>query len=198
MKFSPYIGIILLLTLTACPPKRNNKDELKQIQDNHMDFPKLRKMYYNSIHYKLSELFSQDYNKSYVIQDVAETRAIYSMDLKFSIEVFTEDEAELMEYVFEDEINSFDAVHDNYVLKRASTLIDPMVSIKKETPSSVGFPGYIQVIEGSYYDYQDPLSYFTATLNIDGEYYVFQLIGKQENMGYLYDDFIDILSSVEK
>ena len=71
-------------------------------------------------------------------------------------------------------------------------------SIKKETPKSVGFPGYIQVVHGGIYDDGMESSYFTATIDVNGTFFVFQLIGKKDNMGYLYDDFLDILSSVEK
>ena len=163
-----------------------------------MDFPDLEKAYYNGIYYKISKLFSNDYNDNYVIQDNAKTKAIYSMDLNFSVEMFDEAEAELLQFGFEEDISKIDAVHDNYVIRRANTLEEPSVSIKKETPNSVGFPGYIQVVEGTSSYYDEPASYFTATLEIDNEFYVFQLIGKKENMGYLYDDFIDLLSSVEK
>lgn len=163
-----------------------------------MDFPDLEKAYYNGIYYKISKLFSNDYNDNYVIQDNAKTKAIYSMDLNFSVEMFDEAEAELLQFGFEEDISKIDAVHDNYVIRRANTLEEPSVSIKKETPKSVGFHGYIQVVEGTSSYYDEPASYFTATLEIDNEFYVFQLIGKKENMGYLYDDFIDLLSSVEK
>lgn len=163
-----------------------------------MDFPDLQKEYYNGIYYMISDLFTRDYNDDYTIQDNAKTKAIYSMDINFSIEVFDEDEAELLQFAFEEDITPIDAVHDNYILKRASTLDEPDISIKKEVPKTVGFPGYIQVVHGTSSYYDDAASYFTATLEIDDEYYVFQLIGIEENMGYLYDDFIDILSSVEK
>lgn len=163
-----------------------------------MDFPDLKKEYYNGIYYMLSDLFTRDYNDEYTIQDNAKTKAIYSMDINFSIEVFDADEAELLQFAFEEDISPIDAVHDNYILRRAATLQEPDISIKKEVPSTVGFPGYIQVVQGTSSYYDSPAAYFTCTLEIDNEYYVIQLIGKEDNMGYLYDDFIDILSSVEK
>jgi len=163
-----------------------------------MDFPDLRQEYFEGIHYTLSELFSTDYNDEYVISDNAITKVIYDIDVNFSVEVFDLDQAEAIQYGFDEEIDLIDAVHDNYTLTRIKTLDNPTVTIKKETPKSVGFPGYIQVISGSSYSYDSPASYFMATLDIDGEFYVFQLIGNEESMGYLYDDFIDILTSVEK
>jgi len=53
-------------------------------------------------------------------------------------------------------------------------------------------------VHGGSYSTNTPSSYFIATVDIGGEYYVFQLIGKKDNMGYLYDDFIELLSSIEK
>jgi len=102
----------------------------------------------------------------------------------------------MIQYAFDDEISALDAVHDNYILKREASLEDAETGIKKELPETVKFPGFIQVIEGARSDYGTSSTYLTATLEIGGDYYVIQLIGKQENMGYLYDDFIDILSSV--
>ena len=183
--------------LTGCPGT-TYKSELKKIQENKMDFPDLRKEYYNGFKFKLSRLFSNDYSTDYVIQDNALTKVIYSMDLHFSVEMFASDEAELLVFGFEEEIDPIDAVHDHYIGRRAKSLHEPEVSIKKELPKSVGFPGYTQVIHGGIYSTDYSSSYFTATLKIDGDYYVFQLIGKRENMGYLYDDFMDILSSIEK
>ncbi len=103
----------------------------------------------------------------------------------------------LIQFAFDDEISPIDAVHDNYILKREASLEDVETGIKKELPNSVKFPGYIQVVEGARSDYGEVSSYFTATLEIGNDYYVFQLIGKEGNMGYLYDDFIDILSSAQ-
>jgi hypothetical protein len=37
-----------------------------------------------------------------------------------------------------------------------------------------------------------------ATVHVYDKFYVFQLIGKKENMGYLNDDFLAILNSIEK
>jgi hypothetical protein len=191
--------IVIVFVVTGCPAT-NYESDSKKIQNNNMNFPNLEKQYYNGIKYKLSDMFENDYDDDYVLTDNASTKIVYGLDVNFSIEAFNQEEAEVIQYAFDDEIDLFNAVHDNYVLKRKASLYEPSISIKKPTPKNVGYPGYIQVINGSPYSYDEDegSSYFTATLNIDGIYYVFQLIGKKSNMGYLYDDFIDILSSVEK
>ena len=189
--------LFCLFILTGCPGG-NYKNALKKIQDNNMDFPDNRKVIYNGISFEISDLFRNSYNDYFCIQDNAETKSIYDMDLNFSVEVFDEDEAELIGYQFDEEIEALDAIHDNYIIRRKESLNEADISIKKGTLESVGFLGYIQIINGVEYEYSESISYFTATLHIENEFYVFQLIGKEDNMGYLYDDFLDILSSVEK
>lgn len=200
VKIFNLISLFAVVILTTGCPAASYESDMKKIQNNNMNFPDLEKQYYNGIAYQLSDLFDDDYDEDYVITDNAETKIVYGIDVNFSVEVFQKQDAELIQYAFDGDIDLFNAVHDNYVLKREASLYQPAISIKKPTPKSVGYPGYIQVISGSQYSYdnEEGSSYFTATLDIDGEYYVFQLIGKKANMGYLYDDFINILSSVEK
>ena len=185
-----------LFLLTACPGG-GYQSSLDRIQENGMDFPDLRSKRYGSVKFQLSDVFSRDYGMDYTLQDNALGFVIYDMDVHFSIERFESDDVEMIQFAFDDDISAIDAVHDNYILKRQASLYNGEKKIKKELPNSVKFPGYIQLIEGATSSYLDDLSYFTATLDIEGEIHVFQLIGKGENMGYLYDDFIDLLSSVK-
>lgn len=162
-----------------------------------MDFPDLRTRYYSLINFQLSRLFDTDYAIDYALQDNASGFVIYEMDVYFCVEEFDEEAAETIKFSFDnDSIAAIDAVHDHYLWRRMESLQDAELGIKKELPASVLFPGYIQVITGVQSEYEESSSYFTATLAINNKYYVFQLIGKEENTGYLYDDFIDILSSV--
>lgn len=162
-----------------------------------MDFPDLRTRYYLQINFQLSRLFDTDYALDYNLLDNAAGYLIYEMDVYFCVEEFDKEEAEMIQFSYDGaDISAFDAVHDHYIWKRQESLNNPELGIKKELPRSVSFPGYVQVVTGSQTDYEEPSTYFTATLSVNGKYYVFQLIGKEENMGYLYDDFIDILSSV--
>lgn len=186
-----------LFVLTACPGG-GYQSALDRLQENGMDFPDPRSQRYSPIKFQLSTLFSRDFGMDYVLQDNALGFVIYDLDIHFSVERFETDDVEMIQFAFDDDIAAIDAVHDNYILKREASLDAGNTGIKKELPQSVSYAGYIQVIEGANTSYSDELSYFTATLEIDGDYYVFQMIGKQENMGYLYDDFIDILSSVKQ
>lgn len=196
MKFSVFISLIsAFFLLTACPGSRR-ESALEQIQNNGMDFPDLRSQRFSVVKFQISRLFDRDYGVDYAIQDNAAGFVIYEMDLHFSIERFEQDEIEQIQFAFDDEISPMDAVHDHYILKRESSLENVETGIKKELPKSVKFPGYVQVVEGARSDYGRTSSYLTATLEIGSDFYVFQLIGREENMGYLYDDFIDILSSV--
>ncbi len=162
-----------------------------------MDFPDLRTRYNFGINYQLSQLFDIDYGLDYALLDDAAGYIVYEMDVYFCVEEFDKDEAEVIQFSYDGaNTTAFDAVHDHYIWKRQQSLKDPELGMKKELPQSTHFPGYIQVVTGTQSEYEEPSTYFTATMNVNGKYYVFQLIGKEENMGYLYDDFIEILSSV--
>jgi len=191
------IGFLVLFVITGCPG-RTYKSDLKKIQENNMDLPLPSKSFFNGIQYRISGLFRDNYNNDYVLSNNASTKSIYDIDLNFSVESFSSSEAEAYAFLFEGEISKLDAVHDNYIKKRSESLKEFNISIKKELPKTVKYPGYIQIIHGSSNSYSENASYFTATMEIEDEYFVFQLIGKEENMGYLYDDFIEILNSVTK
>ena len=188
------IGLVSILM--ACPPSR--KSDLKRIQANNMDLPNVNYVGYEGIDFGLSDLFDKEYSTEFAYSgDDAFCRVIRSLDVYFSVEVFgAMDVAEFGEEINQSSSNELSIVQDFYVGKRSNSLYEPMVSIKKEVPKSVKFPGYIQVVKGKEYEYEDPTNYFTASLKVGNQYYVFQLIGKADNMGYLYDDFIDLLSSV--
>lgn len=163
-----------------------------------MDLPDPIKQYHNGIHYKLSNLFEEGYDKDFVIKDDASTKVIYELGLNFSVEAFDKNEAKVFQFAFTDSVDLLNAVHDQYIHKRQNSLFEQFTSIKKPLEKSVGFDGIIQTIEGKTYEFDKSSTYLMATVEIGDNYYVFQLIGLKENMGYLYDDFLDILNSIEK
>jgi len=72
------------------------------------------------------------------------------------------------------------------------------ISTRKKLEGKANFPGYIQhVIGRGKYETKNML-YMISTVEIDGSYHVFQLIGPKDNMGYFHDDFLKILNSIEK
>lgn len=162
-----------------------------------MDLPSPEDKFYMGIHYDLSEIMQDDYYAEYVIQDDAQTYVNYDLQIHFSVEQFTRDEAATLQFKFEEETDPLNAVHDNYIIKRQESQYRFATSIKKALPKNIKHPGCIQIVHGDEYD-EDNLdnTYLTATLEVDGAYFVFQLIGPRDNMGYLYDDFIQILSTV--
>lgn len=185
--------VILLGLLSACPPSR--KPTIKKVQQNHMDLPEVRSVKYKDIKFELSSFFSNNYSTSYTLHDEALTKVIYDMNLYFSVEKFSKDEARDLQFLFEDTCSLVQAVHDHYIIKRRESLTDSQASILKEVPESVAYPGYMQVIHETRKDFINS-SYFISTLELGEAFYVFQLIGKEEHMGYLYDDFLEILNSV--
>jgi len=116
------------------------------------------------------------------------------------VELFDNDQIETIQYTFDYETTPLNAVHDNYIIQRQNSLTDFSTSIKKEIPDSINQIGFTQIIheeitEETEYESKES-TYFLATLDIDDEIYVFQMIGKRANMGYLYDDFLRIIASV--
>jgi hypothetical protein len=187
--------IIVLFIATACPSIDYDSAQ-KRLKQNNMDFADPKKEFYKGIRYMLSDMFVNGYNSPFTLSTDADTKIIYDLAINFSVEAFDPEEAEVIQFRFDKEIALHRAVHENYILRRQQSLAENTTTIIKETPKSVSFPGYIQTVHGSQFGYNEASSYFTATLEVDGSYYVFQMIGKKENMGYLYDDFIDILTSV--
>lgn len=196
-KFFRYLVILSGLILTACPGVKyeSAKDKLFK---NRMDLPNPHRKYYQGIHFQLSELFENAYNSDYVIKDDALNMINYELNLYFSVEAFSKTEAESYQYTFSNDLDKLNAVHDYYVLSRQKSLSRHFTSIKKPVAKSVGFNGVLQTIEGLNEYADDKLMYLMATVEVGDKYYVFQMIGKKENMGYLNDDFLDIINSIEK
>ena len=193
-----FIAFYVTLFITTACPSSNYDSAHKRLKANNMDFPDQKKEYYKDIEYMLSDMFVNGYDNHFAISKDADTKIIYGLGINFSVEVFEPQEAEVIKFSMDKEVDFHRAVHDNYILRRQNSLNEHTLTVIKKTPKKISFPGYIQTVHGSQFDYNDASSYFTATLDIDGSYYVFQLIGKEDNMGYLYDDFIDILASVTK
>ncbi len=191
------IVLFLFALLTACPGI-NYENAQKKLEKNNMDLPDPIKQYHNGIHYKISNLFEDGYDKDFVLKDDASTKVIYDLALNFSVEAFDKKEAKAFQFAFTDSVDLLNAVHDQYIIKRQNSLFNQFTSIKKPIDKSIGFKGIIQTIQGETYEFDKSSSYFMATVEIGNAYYVFQMIGLKENMGYLYDDFLSILNSIEK
>lgn len=197
MKKKGIFGLLFLsLILTACPPSNTWDKERKAIENNNMDFPDLLKETYEGITFNLSSLFEDSYGDNYCLQDYAYTKAIYNLDLYFSVEKFNKREAEVILFAQDQKMENLEAVHRYYIFNREASLDNPFTSEMQELPTKMNLPGYFTVVQGSSYSYGDDNSYFTATVEIDENYYVFQLIGRKESLHYLLDDFFAILRSI--
>lgn len=185
---------------TACPSDQKGAtylSDIERLQNNGMDLPDPQQNMFGSVRYRLSNLFVPAYLNDYVLADEYDVRMNADLNLYFSIERFNLSEAESIRFKFEDsEISLMDAVHDHYAIKRNASLEDATVSIKKPVPEKVAFPGVMQTMSGATYTKAEANTYFFATLDLEDQIVVVQLIGKTENMGFLYDDFLDILASI--
>ncbi len=185
-----FFGIILF----SCSVGPN---DLRELQKNNMDFPELERRTFKNISFLKPEMLSTGYNESYVLSSTNETFQSYILDVFLSVELFDAIDVETIQFSYDNEKSALDAIHDNYVFKRSKSLKEHEISLQKKLPKSVGFNGLVQVIHGKNYEEEKDASYFISTIEVEDEFYVIQMIGKRENMGYLYDDFIDILSSIE-
>jgi len=151
---------------------------------------------FDGITFSLSSMFNDDFNTEYVIQDNAMTRVVYEMSVYFTVESFSKRDVEVIKFAFENDMEDIEAVHKYYIYKRTESIGKPFVSEQETLSKSLNLNGFIQVIEGSSYDYNEPLDYFIASFKVDDKIYVMQMIGKSQNMNYLHDDFLKILRSV--
>lgn len=202
MKYTVIFSLILIsVVLTGCPSDesngRANLSDLEKLQNNGMDFPNIERFDFGGLRYRLSNLFYNSGYTGFVLADDYDVKVNDELNLYFSIERFTLSDAESIRYEFDiDSMSLLDAVHDNYAIKRNASLEEATISIKKAVPESVGFTGVMQTISGVNYEDIPPNTYFFASLEVGDDIIVVHLIGKEENMGYLYDDFIDIISSI--
>ena len=187
----------LVFLVTACPT--SNRQSLPSVFANKMDFPDLEKRNHKGINFQLSALFKDAYDDYFLLKpDGAYNKEIMDMNVRFCIETFTDLDVAAMEFIEGQGKKPLDLAHENYINRRLKSLEERLLSTRKPLPKKIGFNGYIQVIEGGS-SLDDKLStYMIATVEIDKQFHVFQLIGPKDHMGYFYDDFNAILQSIEK
>jgi hypothetical protein len=187
----------LLVLLTACPG--NYEPSSRIIRKNNMDLPDLEKRAHDGISFKLSSLFEDSYYSDYILSKNATTKTIMDLHLHFSVETFTSSDLETLRFLGESNQNDgLLTIHEHYIDTRMASLDQRKRSVRKKVSKKVGFPGYTTVIDGKN-EYDEKLAtYFISTIEIDGKYHVFQMIGNQDKMGYFFDDYREILNSIEK
>lgn len=195
--WSLLLFVPMLFLMTACPT--SNKQSLPSVFANKMDFPNLEKRSHAGIDFQLSALFKDAFENYFLLKpDGAYNKEIMDMNVRFCIETFTSIDAASMEFIQGEGKTPLESVHENYINRRLKSLEERLLSTRKPLSKKIGFNGFIQVIEGGS-SIDDKLStYMIATLEIDNQYHVIQLIGPKDHMGYFYDDFNTILESIEK
>lgn len=198
------IFIVPLLTgLTACNEKNPNeeeKDHVENFRNNGYNYTKLKKQGYKKIRFMVPDALKYNYTTNYCFKPDALSRRDFPLGIVFSVERLTKNDvnSELFEdYILteDDLLNSF---HDAYTERRYESLYESSSSFKKDVKKNVKFDGVIQTVRGQNSSYSEELYYATATLQVDKEYYVFQMITTKDMMDYVYDDFERILASVRK
>ena len=192
-----FLFVTLVFLLTACPT--SNRQSLPSVFANRMDFPNLEKRSHKGIDFQLSTLFKDAYDDYFLLKpDGAYNKEIMDMNVRFCIETFTDIDAAAMEFIEGNSKNPLVLVHENYINRRLKSLEERLLSTRNPLAKKIGFNGYIQVIEGGSSLDQKLSTYIIATIEIDKQFHVFQLIGPKDHMGYFYDDFNSILLSIEK
>jgi hypothetical protein len=193
MKIVSLSIILFCLLIQACTSEQG-KSAQKVLAENQMDFTEFINESYFDIKFQIPVHFKTIYDQSFVIKKNALLKNIEELYLNFSVECFNKSEAENFKRAFNSEIDLLNAVHDNYLQIRKKSLTNSWPSIKKELK---GMNGLFQSIEGDNHNNGNFSSYFMVTVEVKNRFYVFQMIGNRENMGYLYDDFMKIVSSVK-
>ena len=193
--FSIYSMLVIILIALSCSPE--GKSDVKKLQENDMNLHELTRFTFNEISYMHPGFMDLNEYSNHAISENSKSYISYNLDLEFCVEFFSESNVDIIKYTLEEEKNSLNAVHDNHVKIRENSLNEHSTSIKKTLPLKTGRNGFVQVIHGNTYNDGEDTSYFIATVEIDEQYYVFQLIGIRANMGYLHDDFINLISSIE-
>ncbi len=195
---------LLLLPLTvACPNQNSTSIDVIELQSNNMDFKKWIITDFIDITYLLPAKFEKELESNYTIDKYSsQQKSISSLSLYFSIEKFTDTTATILKNVNNEKTN-LNAIQKNYIRSIQNSLSQSNIEgfrtselkrISKICLSQVIIQNYVRQYK---WDTDYSKTYFIATKKIKNSFYVFQLIGKSENMKYLQDDFFKIVNSAK-
>lgn len=199
-----FIGILILPLLYACPNARTTSKDVKELLSNDMDFKFWKRYSAKGISFKLPKSFDEEHYQNYTIDNTNSfKRSNQSLGMYFSVEVFTDTNAVLFQYMT-NEKSLIHSVQKNYVNKIESGLLNRGTFFRTSILKIIGSKNKCisQVISENFvrqykWDVDYTTTYFVATMKVRNQFYVFQLIGRSENQKYLYDDFLKILFSVK-
>ncbi len=194
------IGLMLLSCeeeVTTGRPKKT--DTFASFKQNNFQFILSKPTTFNHIKFKLPETFNRSWSQSTTITRNSLIRYSKTFKVYFTVESFTEQDIHLPfmvnQIIDSDLMNAF---HDAYVNERLKTLDSKGLSIKKEVTKKGHFPLIFQTVRGTNLAwYDEDLLYVTATMKVKNDYYVFQWIGEENKMQFMFDDFFEILNTVK-
>lgn len=198
-----YLFLLLLPLTVACPNQNSASSDVLELQSNNMDFKKWRITDFIDITYLLPAKFEKELESNYTIDKYSsQQKSISSLSLYFSIEKFTDTTATILKNVNNEKTN-LNAIQKNYIRSIQNSLSQSNIEgfrtselkrISKICLSQVIIQNYVRQYK---WDTDYSKTYFIATKKIKKSFYVFQLIGKSENMKYLQDDFFKIVNSAK-
>lgn len=188
--------IFMLSFISSCVKPSEGKAKHSFVK-NRYNLVNLQTESFNGIHFKLSDFFElSSYNEEFVMKDNSKVYIIPSMNIYFSVELFTPNDLSTIRKGNNQELSELDILQDHYVNSRKKSLSNHYTSIRKYSRTQSGLSFCYQTIKTET-DLTDPIQiYEIATLDTKKGIFVFQFFGNESPLAYLHDDFLKILRSV--
>jgi hypothetical protein len=172
-----------------------------ELYANKMDFKKWTTLDFEGISFILPQKFEEETSFDYTIDKYSSKQySIQSLFLYFSVEKFSDTSATYLQYVNNQKSN-LHAVQKYYTNSIQNSLINNYSKgFRTSEIKHISRNCFSQVIIENFnrqnkWDADQTSTYFIATKKIKKSFYVFQFVGKTENMRYLQDDFFKIVNS---
>ncbi len=196
-----FLFALILPLLVACPISNSSTKAANELYANKMDFKKWKKLSFKSVSFVLPQKFEEEVSFDYTINKYSSKQySLQSLFLYFSVEIFSDTSATYLQYVNNQKSN-LHAVQKNYVNSILVSLIgnydagyriSEIKQLNKNCLSQVIIENFNRQNK---WDSDQTSTYFIATKKINKSFYVFQFVGKTENMHFLQDDFFKIVNS---
>ena len=195
--------LLVMPILAGCPNSNSPTRDANELYSNNMDFKKWKKTDFVDISYILPQKFEQELESNYTIEKYSsQQKSVPTLSLYFSVEKFTDTTATYFQYI-NNERSNLHAIQKNYINSIQNSLsqedytgyrTSEIKRLSRKCLSQVVIQNFIRFYK---WDTDQTKTYFIATKKIKKSFYVFQLIGKSENMKYLQDDFFKIVNSAK-
>ncbi len=196
-----FLFALIFPLLVACPISNSSTKAANELYANKMDFKKWKKLSFKSVSFVLPQKFEEEVSFDYTINKYSSKQySLQSLFLYFSVEIFSDTSATYLQYVYNQKSN-LHAVQKNYVNSILVSLIgnydagyriSEIKQLNKNCLSQVIIENFNRQNK---WDSDQTSTYFIATKKINKSFYVFQFVGKTENMHFLQDDFFKIVNS---